>query len=83
MSTLKMENAQDGIEHMRKQKKEQTLTDQIQTLLGKGVLSEETKRTINNYNELVRKGIVIKAPYYVDTSGFKQVRDQIVEQTER
>lgn len=68
---------------MRKQKKEQTLTDQIQTLLGKGVLSEETKRTINNYNELVRKGIVIKAPYYVDTSGFRQVRDQIVEQTER
>ncbi len=67
---------------MKKHKKEKTLTEQIQFIAENGVLNEETKTTIDKYNELVRRGIVIRRPYYVDTSGFRQVRDQMVTNSE-
>lgn len=66
---------------MKHPKKTQSLTKQVRELRQKTTLNDHSVGAIADYNELLEKGIIVKKPYYVDFSGFRQVREQLAEQT--
>lgn len=67
---------------MKHPKKTQSLTKQVRELRQKTTLNDHSVEAIADYNELLEKGIIVKKPYYVDFSGFRQVREQLAELSE-